>query len=611
MSGLVNTSSSTGLSEIIPESLKIAGADRASVVLARSTATYYPTGSQTIRSDQNRTTTIRLASSEFIDPATAYLNFRALVHNPKTRHDDFINSLIDRVVVRVGGVEVENITDYGSMYRLLAMPSMPHQHYQHTASLQQGAWRYVQREGQRLTVSSARVLQDGTTATYLDDLGVVCVAYTAGGTSGMEPNIYLGSAITNGWGYSFTYNALWGQGNSSATDSAAVGDAKFSHGGSTIGRGSHFQIPLSELSGLMSTNKYLCLPLLGSVDLEITWAPYNKCMVESHVTVADRNGIHEDITNAAYVTAYGAAAAAVTNALRVYEVRDITVTVDTVAMDPTYSMFFQQLASQSQTGITIPFTSHVCQTKNFTPGGTQTLTYNKGVSFLKSVILGLRPSVLVNNPLRLKSDFYGADVFRSLQFELGGKSYPQNALTNTTATYQELMKAFNTHNNIHSGGLLSRDVYNGYKGSNNNILTIDTAVMDFGTGASIPPSTTVMDRLVPLTPKQQFIMGMNYERVLGQPNVLSGVSMKTSGYNLLVNLGLQTKSEVEAELLAFHNVGAPAAGDSAQVILEKKEKASEFKPSWRYFSAYDVECLAVMVIDKAITLRMDTVSVAD
>ena len=96
-------------------------------------------------------------------------------------------------MVRVGGVEVENITDYASMYRLLAMPSMPHQHYQHTASLQQGAWRYVQREGQRLTVSTARVLQEGQTATYLDDLGVVCVAYSAGGTTGSKRRVREGT----------------------------------------------------------------------------------------------------------------------------------------------------------------------------------------------------------------------------------------------------------------------------------------------------------------------------------------------------------------------------------------------------------------------------------
>jgi hypothetical protein len=127
MSGIVESGTpSRGMGEIIPEVAKLgAGADRASVILSRTTTRYYPNGAQTIKSNANRTLQFRIAASSMLDPMTSYLTFRALAHDPRTRLEDYAHSFIQKAVLKCGGVEIENIDRVDLAHRMLAYATSP------------------------------------------------------------------------------------------------------------------------------------------------------------------------------------------------------------------------------------------------------------------------------------------------------------------------------------------------------------------------------------------------------------------------------------------------------------------------------------------------------
>lgn len=573
-----------GIGEIIPEALKGATADRASVIMSRTTTKYYPNGAQTIRSDQNRTLQFRLASSEMLDPMTAYLNLRVLAHNPKTRMEDYVHSIIQKAVLKIGGVEAENVDRVDLCHKMMAYASSPQQYYAHTAAVMQGAWKYTPRIGQRLNVDNG-----------------------AGAVNSGEPAVDAGGSLYHSSSYAYfpETNPLWNQGHAQA-GAADADELSNSLGDRTIGYGTHFAIPLSEIFGFFKTSKYIPLFVLGAIDIEITFNSYSACMFEGLVAQPD--------ANVATAVNLLADAAEVPDAERVYEVRDIAINVDTCAADPTYSMIVQQMASQSETGLEIPFTSMVSQQKTISNAGKNTISINRGVSFLRSVVVGMRPVVYVNEPKRQKSSFYYADTFKSFSMSIGNKRYPQNPITSTTQSYEELLKSFGLHNNIHSGSVLTPDRYHGKSDPLRGIqgaIDYDAALMSYSnkgnavTGVPLAAGLSEVSRQY----NQLFLLGLNTEKVL-QSNVLSGVNLRMSGFNIVLDLELQTTSEALAELASRNHVVVTAAPANAAAWLTIQKAAARHKPSFTFYD-YDIEVTTVMLIDKAISVRADQVSVAE
>lgn len=573
-----------GIGEIIPEALKGATADRASVIMARTTTKYYPNGAQTIRSDQNRTLQFRLASSEMLDPMTAYLNLRVLAHHPKTHMEDYVHSIIQKAVLKIGGVECENVDRVDLCHKLMAYASSPQQYYQHTAAVMQGAWKFAPRHGMQVTVDDNA---NGPLQANSDR-----VTNAAGG-------LYH----DNSYGHFPETNPLWNQGHTSEADYNA-NNTTTSLGDRSVGYGTHFAIPLSEIFGFFKTTKYVPTFVLGAIDIEITFNPYSACMFEGKLSRVTANGaIQAEVSAQAPGldgAARGAETAVVPDALRVYEVRDIAINIDTCAADPTYSMIVQQMASQSETGLELPFTSMVSQQKTISNAGKNTISINRGVSFLRSVIVGMRPVVYVNEPTRQKSSFYYADTFKSFAMSIGNKRYPQNPITSTTQSYEELLKGFGLHNNIHSGSVLTPERYKGkvdpLRSFQAGGVVYDHNLMSL-TSAGTPLATAALFDAVRQY-NQLFLLGLNTEKVL-QSNVLSGVNLRMSGFNIVLDVELQTKSEAVAELRGRHHIKA-----------DEKELAARHKPSYAFYD-YDIEVTTVMLIDKAISIRADQVSVAE
>jgi hypothetical protein len=582
MSGIVESGTpQKGMGEIIPEVAKLgAGADRASVILSRTTTRYYPNGAQTIKSNANRTLQFRIAASSMLDPMTSYLTFRALAHDPRTRLEDYAHSFIQKAVLKCGGVEIENIDRVDLAHRMLAYATSPKQYYEHTAAACQGAFKYAPKSGAALYAGAGG----------------------AGATSSLKAanQASVGSAVhPDSYPYFAEENPLWNQGD--AVDNGTLG-------ASTIGVGTHFQLPLSEIFGFFKTSKYIPLFCLGALDIELTMNDYANCCFEGKVykfANADDANFPTNLVDVRAVDGTALDGNAVNAAKRVYELRDIRIHTDLCDADPVFTMLITQMASQSATGLQIPFTSCVMQQKVISNAGRNTISINKGVSFLRSVVVAMRPLPLTNTPMRQKSNFMYGDTFQQYQMTIGNKLYPQNPISDTTESYVELLKSMGLHNNISSGSVLTKDIYTGRTDA---LRSVAGGVANDSDHMSLPGVAPVVGSFsttaladVDQQPKQQFLLGLNTEKVL-QAGVLSGVNLRLSGFNIVLDLHLQTKTEALTELTARTGLAMNAAGH--------KTPAARLKPSLVWYD-YDTEINVLMLIDKSVSIRADQVSVAE
>ena len=580
MSGIVESGTpQKGMGEIIPEVAKLgAGADRASVILSRTTTRYYPNGAQTIKSNANRTLQFRIAASSMLDPMTSYLTFRALAHDPRTRLEDYAHSFIQKAVLKCGGVEIENIDRVDLAHRMLAYATSPKQYYEHTAASCQGAWKYAPKPGAALYGQAA--------------------VEAPVQSNKLANNASVGAAIhPDSYPYFAEDNPLWNQGD------AVTGGGR-SLGASATGLGTHFQIPMSEIFGFFKTSKYIPLFCLGALDIELTMNDYANCCFEGHCYAFGANTPSNALDTRTPTDGAALDGNAVPAPKRVYELRDIRLHTDLCDADPVFTMLITQMASQSATGLQIPFTSCVMQQKVISNAGRNTISINKGVSFLRSVVVAMRPLPLTNTPMRQKSNFMYGDTFSQYQMTIGNKLYPQNPISDTTESYVELLKSMGLHNNIASGSVLTKDIYTGRVDTLRSVaggVLNDTARMTIlgGTAGQPIDNATLVD--VDQQAKQQFLLGLNTEKVL-QAGVLSGVNLRLSGFNIVLDLQLQTRTEALNELVS--NTGL-AMNDNAH-----KPDAARLKPSLVWYD-YDVEVNTLMLIDKSVSIRADQVSVAE
>ena len=95
----------TTLQETIPESLKYQGALKSSVVQNKSSVRLFPVGNQQVESNSNRQILFRIASSEYLIPQTACLNFRVTVPHKNIYGQELVAlSLLEAITISIGGV---------------------------------------------------------------------------------------------------------------------------------------------------------------------------------------------------------------------------------------------------------------------------------------------------------------------------------------------------------------------------------------------------------------------------------------------------------------------------------------------------------------------------
>ena len=540
--GMLADRNDTSVGEVIPESLRYEGASKSSVITQRSTVKFYPTSGMNIKSSENKVTILRLSSSDFIDPRTATLDFRLSVPDPKIVPEDLLQSLIQSMSLQIGGVEVSHVDNFGEAYKMLAYAACPKHVYDHAWHANMGSYKY--RQCKRVNVYQGTD-HNGTDITQND----------------VQNKIILGQI------YDHTSYPCYPQENQYYT---TWGNGK---------QGKWCSIPLAELLGFFKLRTLIAMPFLGSVDITIHWAEFNKAMLVHSGLVRGNDGIVAD----------AAASLPADGSKDFYQLDDITISCDTCALDRTFVSLLSGLVSSSPAGITMPFEDMATSMKAFDNAGSNSIYISKGVSYLKKLFWGLRCQKHVNNRFVDKSQFKFADAFRggSYQVEIGSRLFPENRVQNTATAFVELTKAVDSIGHYDQGGVINDENYHGVV---NGSVTAPPYVPPILTPAAVHPHCY---RETP----QCFIMGQNLERAMGSGN-LSGLSLKLSGYSIHLQLALR-QSDAESSFAAGANGLASAAANRLR-----------FEPNLPLWNQ-QMNLLTVMLYDKSVVLRQDAITVSE
>ena len=237
----------TSLAETIPESLKYAGALKSSVVTNKSSIRVFPVGSQTVDSRSNKQVLFRIASSEYLMPATACLNFRVKAHHNNVRGQELVAlALIDALTLSIGGVEVEYLQEAGLLAKEIISHSVVPDTYKNSLCGYLGGWKYKPRASAYVRTSTA-----GTDTYFTSD-----PAKNADITSGAD-----------------TYkNAI--EGRVWREDSFAISDSD-----DKLADGVEYSVPLHLLLGIFRLKNLLPVWAMGSIDIKIDFAKFSQCML--------------------------------------------------------------------------------------------------------------------------------------------------------------------------------------------------------------------------------------------------------------------------------------------------------------------------------------------
>jgi hypothetical protein len=244
--------------------------------------------------------------------------------------EDLLQSLIQSMTLNIGGVECSHTDNFGESYRLLAAGSCPKHVYDHGWAANMGAYKYRQCKRMNMYCGADH---DGTDLLRNDATN--------------EPII--------GQVYDHTSHPMFEEDNEYYTTWA---DGK---------KGKWVSIPLAELLFFFKTNVLVPTPFLGSIDLTINWAEFNKACLVTTGYLRDATGV---------VTVNGAAA--VTPANSRYDIEDLTISCDMVDLDRTYVSLLSGLVSSSPQGIVLPYEDMATSVRSFQNSGQNSIYISKG-----------------------------------------------------------------------------------------------------------------------------------------------------------------------------------------------------------------------------------------
>ncbi len=525
--------------ETIPEGLRYEAGQKASVITNRSTVRFYPTSGMNVDSKTNKVTIFRLSSSSFLDPRTATLHFRLSVPDWRIVPEDLLQSLIQSITLSIGGVEVSHVDNYGEAYKMMSYAACPKQVYDNNWHANSGAYKY--RSCKRLNMYYGAD-HDGTDLLRDDSMNVPIVGQTIDDTS---------YPMFKGENEYFT---TWGDGK----------------------KGKWCTLPLAELLFFFRTSQLVPTPFLGSIDVTINWAAFEKACLVSTGYERNAAGVVTATTDAG-----GGLGTSVSVENSKYNLDDLTISVDTCDLDKTYVSLLSGLVSSSAQGIVMPYSDIATSTRAFSNANTNSIYISKGLSYLNKLFFGLRSQKHVNNQFVDKSQFKFADAFRggSYQLEIGSKLFPETRVTDSATAYLELTKAVDSIQNYDQGGVIDNESYHG-------VVTGALTAAPYA-----PPETVGAAHMHSMREtKQAFIMGQNLERAMGSSGVRSGMSLKLSGYSIHLQLQLRT------------------AGSSTFALGSDDQK--RYEPNQHLWDK-QMNLLCVMVHDKALVLRQDAVTVSE
>jgi hypothetical protein len=461
------------------------------------------------------------------DMQSFYLNFNCKTSKDWVQMEDlFPLQMIESARLNIGGAQVENIQNFAEAVKPLIYHTASADWLAGPASITMGSWLYRPTTGVGLQLNGS------------DTIGVLTNGANIVGTEngndsvlGLHPNninLFAGTTYRqNSFASGLEYTQLNRNNNA----------AKFS-GRTNAGvrvAGKSFSVPLGLIFGAFRLESYMPLMSCGSIDISLTLAAPNRCLIVT--TPLNYSG-----SNA--ITTFTPTSPADDYILD-YTLSNISITGDLLQVSPSTSQ--QIMASTSgETGISFIIDTLVSQLFPTQSGGSgsHSFTVTRPFSNLTAQYIVARSSVVASSEYALKSSYVLGSRFLTASSQIGGLSFPSQTVDSTSQAYLELRKALTRSGaNIQGGSAVSWAGYNSQYGSAYGAYSAaarGTAVdVTLLTDSSKSASRNILTNGICHQLPSCFVIGQSYSRILsGNAVSVTGQNSRLSGYACQTNLTL-------------------------------------------------------------------------
>lgn len=500
-------------------------------VTGRITQKWQPTSGAVYSGLNSRVVNFRISSSMLADMQSFYLNFQAKTSKSFATFEDlFPLAMLESVRISCGGALVESTQNFASAVKPLLYHTASADWLAGPASITMGSWLYRPTTGIGLELNGSDSV--GAVQESLLPIGAATAqaADRSLGFHSADPNTYAGACYrTNSFAGGLEYPSLTRVNNDFA---------KWT-GRTTAGvrcDGKHFSVPLGLIFGLFRLESYLPLMSCGSIDISLTLAAPNRCLIVSQPLAYTPGG------NA--ITPIAPTAAENATPLD-YTLSNLSITGDLLQVSPNTAQQIMAKTSGDE-GMSFVVDTLVSQLFPTQSGGTGThsFTMSRPFSNLTALYCAATPSVIASSEYALKSTYTLGSRFLNSSSQIGGLSFPSQTVDSTSQAYLELRKALTRSGaNIQGGSAISWANFNSQHGSAYGSYSAATR----GSSADVtlltdPARVAERYRLASGISSQTpscFVIGQSYSRILSGNSIsVTGINSRLSSYTTQLTINL-------------------------------------------------------------------------
>jgi len=281
---------------------------------------------------------------------------------------------------------------------------------------------------------------------------------------------------------------------------------------------------------------YLPLMSCGSIDISLTLAAPNRCLIVTNPLV------------------YGAAANTIVAASLSeaestytldYTLSNVTISGDLLQVAPSTAQKIMAMTSGDQ-GISFTVDTLVSTSFPTQPGGasSHSFTVSRPLSNMTAQYIVAQSSVLASSEFACKSNYVLGSRFVSSSITVGGLSFPSQTTDSTSQAYLELRKAITRGGaNIQAGSAITWPIYNSQYaspyGAYNNATRGSACDVTLLTDTTRSAQKYRLASGITSQTPSCFMLGQSFSRILsGSSLSVSGINSRLSSYVTQTNLSL-------------------------------------------------------------------------
>ena len=528
-----------GASEHPPMGLEYGEVKRDVSVTGRISQKWQPTSGSVYSGLNSRVITFRISSSMLADMESFWLSFQ--VKTPRSwvhLEDLFPLAMIESARLNIGGAAVENIQNFSSAVKPLVYHTASADWLSGPGSVTCGSWLYRPSNGIGLEVTGSNGVQCVTDSTSIQIANAAVV--TAGPPAvAVDPTTSLGFHAASPYafaGSTFRSNSFAGglEWTNLGRDSSSKFSGRTNAGVGLSGR--TMSIPLGLIFGAFRMQSYLPLMSCGSIDISLTLAAPNRCLIVTNPLV------------------YGAAANTIVAASLSeaestytldYTLSNVTISGDLLQVAPSTAQKIMAMTSGDQ-GISFTVDTLVSTSFPTQPGGasSHSFTVSRPLSNMTAQYIVAQSSVLASSEFACKSNYVLGSRFVSSSITVGGLSFPSQTTDSTSQAYLELRKAITRGGaNIQAGSAITWPIYNSQYaspyGAYNNATRGSACDVTLLTDTTRSAQKYRLASGITSQTPSCFMLGQSFSRILsGSSLSVSGINSRLSSYVTQTNLSL-------------------------------------------------------------------------